>query len=49
LPKVQEEPSEQEEKQLQVESEKARKKAGENTFETSRKLVLDMGSVPVHR
>ena len=48
FPMVQAELSEEEEQQLQVEFEKARQKAGEDTFESSHKLIVDMGSMLVH-
>jgi len=47
-PMVEEALSEDEEEQLQVEFEKAHRRAGENVFENSHKLVVDMGSMLVH-
>ena len=47
-PVVQELLSAEEEEQLQVEFDKARDKAGEDVFEASHKLVVDMGSMLVH-
>jgi len=47
-PMVEEALSEDEQSALQVEFEKARQKADESVFETSHKLVVDMGSMLVH-
>ena len=48
FPMAQEELSDEEQTELEAEFEKARQKAGENTFENSHKLVVDMGSMLVH-
>jgi len=40
--------SNEEEEQLQAEFDKAREKAGQDVFESSHKLVVDMGSLLVH-
>jgi len=48
FPMAQEELSDEEQDDLEREFEKTRQKAGEDTFETSHKLVVDMGSMLVH-
>ena len=48
FPMVQETLSAEEEEELQVEFDKAREKSGEDVFESSHKLVVDMGSMLVH-
>jgi len=48
FPMVQQELSPEEEQQLQVEFERASEKAGEDAFEASHKLVVDMGSMLAH-
>ena len=48
FPMVLKELSEEEGQQLQVEFEKARQKAGEDSFEKGHKLVVDMGSMLAH-
>jgi hypothetical protein len=40
--------SDEQEQQLRAEFEKAGQKVGENTFENSHKLVVDMGAIPIH-
>lgn len=47
-PMVEEALSEDEERGLEAEFENARQKAGQNVFESSHKLVVDMGSMLVH-
>jgi VCBS repeat-containing protein len=48
FPMVQETLSAEEEEELKVEFDKAREKSGENVFEDSHKLVVDMGSMLIH-
>lgn len=48
FPMVLDQMSPEEEEQLQVEFDKARQKSGEDVFEASHKLVVDMGSMLVH-
>ena len=48
FPMVQATLSDEKEEPLQAEFEKARQKAGKNTFENSHKLVVDRGSMLVH-
>ncbi len=48
FPLVQEELSDEEEQQSQLEFEEARQTAGEDTFEDSHKLAVDMGSMLAH-
>jgi len=48
FPMAQEKLTAEEEEQLQVEFEKARKKAGEDAFEQNHKLVVEMGSMMTH-
>ena len=48
FPMVQKEFDKDEEAQLEAEFEKIRMKVGENTFEESHKMVVEMGSIVSH-